>query len=80
MKYLGTTIDSNLTWKEQHSSVEKKVAHGCHALFKLLPIGQFFISKYYRKSLLFNLSSSPICNFDLGQSCCNLFNSSEVTS
>jgi len=34
-KYLGTTIDSNLTWKEQIASVEKKVAQGCHALFKL---------------------------------------------
>jgi len=32
-KCLGTTIDSNLTWKEQIASVEKKVAQGCHALF-----------------------------------------------
>jgi len=34
-EYLGTIIDSNLTWKEQIASVEKKVAQGCHVIFKL---------------------------------------------
>ena len=44
-KYLDTIIDSNLTWKEQIVSVEKKVAQGCHALFKLQPISDIKISR-----------------------------------
>jgi len=37
-KYLGTIVNSNLTWKEQIASVETKVAQGCYALFKFQPI------------------------------------------
>ena len=39
-KYLGT---SNLTRKKQIASGEKKVAQGCHALFKLQPISDIEI-------------------------------------
>ena len=37
-KHFGIIIDANPTWKEQIASVEKRVAQGCHALFKLQPI------------------------------------------
>jgi len=33
-KYLVPIINSNLTWKEQIVSVEKKIFQGFHALFK----------------------------------------------
>ena len=52
-KYLGTTIDSNLTWKEQIASVEKKVTQGCHALFKLQPISDIKILRKVYFSLIY---------------------------
>jgi len=53
IKYLGTTIDSNLTWKEQIASVEKKVAQGCHALFKLQRISDMKILQKVCFSLIY---------------------------
>jgi len=52
-KYLGTIIDSNLTWKEQIASIEKKVAQGCHALFKLQPIFDIKILRNVYVSLIY---------------------------
>jgi len=51
-KYLGTTIDSNLAWKKQIASVEKKVAQGCNALFKLQPISDIKILRNVYFSLI----------------------------
>ena len=52
-KYLGTTIDSNLTWKEQLASDEKKLTQGCHALFKLQPISDIKILRKVYFSLIY---------------------------
>ena len=40
-------------WKEQIASVEKKVAQGCHALFKLQPISDIKILRKVYFSLIY---------------------------
>ena len=45
---------SNLSWKEQIASVEKKVAQGCHALFKLQPIANISLLRKVYFSLIYS--------------------------
>ena len=50
---LTENLTSNLTWKEQIASVEKKVTQGCHALFKLQPISNIKMLRKVYFSLIY---------------------------
>ena len=53
VKDIGALIDSHLSWKEQIASVKKKVAQGCHALFKLQAISDVKILRKVYFSLIY---------------------------
>jgi len=70
-KYLGT---SNLTRKKTDCFRWKE---GSSGMPRPLQTSAYFWYRNITKCLLFNLSSSPLCNFDPRKSPCNVYNSSE---